>query len=545
MPDHSKDELQPFNPQDPDYRRKLWVRVVTPDRVWYYVFWKRIALALLALAVGSWLLLAAAAWTFVKYYRGYADVSYLDLALYPIRREEYKTGLGHYYLKKGREELEKQNWIEGYGFLQAGLARVPTDVTSRRLLAYLQVRLNRGDLAITTLIDGSELATADLDYLKLLFSILLEMQEDERLITLAKKLLPPSPDAILTHQYIALQYATAHFERGRYDEAERIVREWHLDEKSLEGVILIAKCDWERGYPDLAMVHLESEVPRYPKRDELYLALVHYHRELGHAAEARRYALLRNFNDPASPGPRIDVLHTYHSTDDKPAELRELKSYFADFSGDPRALQLLAGFAVDTVQPELAARIITLARERGHPLAPFLLARIQTLIAAQSYQAALDLVQETLRTETNPNEQTTSALNSLRCLALFGLKDNSRAELMLNAFLGQASLRASDALLLAKQLRLLGTISAARAVLERAVVVNRLDQGSLAELLRIDAETGNREKLAENLPKYLVMRKPSRALLEEILLRLDQPGDAPLRDQIREALARSSTAPAP
>jgi hypothetical protein len=67
----------------------------------------------------------------------------------------------------------------------------------------------------------------------------------------------------------------------------------------------------------------------------------------------------------------------------------------------------------------------------------------------------------------------------------------------------------------------------------------------LAELVRTDAESGNRAALADNLPGILRLRKPSRAILEEMLLHLDQPADAPLRDQIRTALTRASATPAP
>ena len=544
MIDHSKDDLQSFNPRDPAYRLKLWVRVVTPDTIWVHVFWRRIAGTIVLLAVTGWLAAAAGVWSFVRFQRGYTDVRYLDLAFYPWRRADYRTGLGEHYLRTGREALEKKNYREGYALLQAGLTRLPHDVAGRRLLASTQVRFGRADLALVTLADGATLAHVDLDYLKLLFALLLETHEDDRLIALAKKLLPPQPDTVLAHQFIALQAATAHFERGRYDEAERLVAEWGLG-NSLEGSILLAKCDWENGYPDLAMLRLESEIARFPKRDELYLHLVRYHRELGHAAEARRYALLRQFNDPASPGPRIDLLHTYHATDDKAAAQRELAAYLADFSADPQALVLLAWFAVDTIQPELAARLASLAHERSFPLNAFNLARVQSLLGAQKYQAALDLAVTAMREENEDNNQLASTLNGLRCLALYGLKEFARAELMLNSFLGQSNLRAGDALLLAKQLRLLGATASARAVLDRATVLDPLNQAALGELVRIDAEAGNRVKLAENLPKFLRLRKPSRAVLEETLLRLDQPADAPLRDQIRSALARASATPAP
>ena len=542
--DHSKDELLSFSPGHPDYRYKLWVRVVTPDSVWYHVFWRRIALALALLTLAGWLSAAAGVWAFVKLQRGYTDARYIDLVFYPWRQEDYRTGLGQHYLKTGRAALEKKNYREGYRLLQAGLTRVPNDVPGRRLLAYTQVHFGRADLALKTLAEGAELASADLDYLKLLFALLLETHEDERLIFLAKKLLPPEPDSVLTHQFIALQAATAHFERGRYDETERIVGEWRLG-NSLEGAILLAKCDWERGYTDLAMVRLEREIARFPKRDELYLHLVRYHRSLGHADEARRYALLRQFNNPASPGPRIDLLHTYRSTDDLAAAQRELTTFLADFSADPSALILLAWFAVDTVQPALTARLTSLAHERSYPLNAFNLARVQANLAAQHYQVALDLALTALREENEDTPHLASTLNALRCLALYGLKDFSRAELMLNSFLGHANLRASDAVFLAKQLLLAGATASARSVLDRASMLDPLNQAALGELVRLDASLGNRNKLAENLPKLLRLRKPSRAVLEETLLRLDRPADAPLRDQIRAALTRASATPAP
>jgi predicted negative regulator of RcsB-dependent stress response len=545
VPDHSKEELLAFNPKDPAHRRQLWVRVVTPDNVWYHIFWGRIALTLLLVAVAGWLTLAGAVWGFVRFQRGYTEASYSDLLLYPIRKEQYRQGLGHFYLKRAREEMEKRNWQEGYRLLQWGLARVPDDATSRRLLAYTQVQFGRTDLATNTLVEGAELPNADLDYFKLLFPLLLERQDDTRLIALAKKLLPATPDQELTHQYIALQLATAHFERGRYDEAERIVKKWDL-ERSLEASILIAKCDWERGYQDIAMLRLESEIKRFPKQDDLYLTLIRYLRELGRQDEARRYALLRHFNDPVSPGPRIDMLHTYHTTGDKAAEQREVEGYLKDFSQDPRALLLLASFAADTAQPELITRLISSAREHNFPLNPFLLTQAHAFFSSQKYQAALDVVLEALRTEPEAADPATLSLHAARCLALYGLKDLSRAELMLNAYIGRVDLRATrDALYLARQLRTLGGAPGARNLLERIMVVDPLNQAALTEIVRLDAESGDRGRLSATLPRLLQMRKPSRAVLEETLIRLDQPADGPLRDQIREAIARVSATPVP
>lgn len=542
--DLSKDDLQDFNPHDPLYRGKLWIRVVTPDRIYHHFFPRRIAFAVAVLAVAGWLATATGAWAFVKYQRGYTAVSFLDLAFYPLRAAHYRTGLGQHYLKLGREELEKKNYRTGYSLLIAGLARVPDDVVARRLVAFTQVRFGRADQAVKTLAEGTLLATADLDYLKLLFALLHEAQEDDRIIALAQSLLPPQPDNVLAHQFVALQAATAHYERGRYDEAERVITSWRLHD-SLEGEIILAKCDWERGFPELALRRLEGEVARFPKRDELYLQLVRFHRDLGHLDEARRYSLLRQLNDPAGPGPRIDLMRAYRASDDRAAENRELERYLTEFKSDPPSLLLLSWFAVDTIQPALAQRVRDLAHSRGFPVNAFNLSRVQAALAAQDYRSALAIADAALREEDEDNPNFAATLNGLRALACFGIKDTARAELLLGTFLSQTRLRAADALLLAKQLRLLGVPATARAVLDRAWVLDPLNQSALGELILIDAETGNREKLAENLPKFLRLRKPSRPILEETLLHLDQPADAPLRDQIRAAIARASATPAP
>ena len=544
MADYSKDDLAPFNPGDALYRGKLWVRVVAPTSVRWHFFWRRIAMALAALALVGWLALAGAAWTFVKYQRGYAEVSFADLAFYPVRSSHYRIGLGRHYLAQGRIELEKKNYLTGYQLLLAGLTRVPDDVTARRLVAFTQVRLGRSDLALKTLTDGASLATTDLDYLKLLFALLHEAHEDDRILALAGQLLPPTADAVLTHQFVALQAATAHFERGRYEAAERLLGEWRLTD-SLEGEILLARCDWERGLPDLALARLERELARFPKRDELYLHLVRFYRDLGRFPDARRFALLRQFNDPASPGARVDLLHNYFATGDRPAAARELDSFLAAFRADATALTLLAWLAVDTAQPALATTAHDLALAQSFPITAFNLARVQTAIAAQDYAAALKLADASAMEENEDNPNFLSTLNGLRAVAHFGLKDASRAALMLTAFLNQTKLRAGDALLLARELRPLGATAATREVLDRAVALDPLNESALAELIRLDTETGNHAALIENLPKFLRLRKPSRLVLQEALLRLVEPTDGPLREEVRAALGRVTASPTP
>ena len=537
--DLSKDDSH-FDPGAAEYRRRLWVRVAAPDHFYYHVYWRRIAAVAALVGVTAWLGLAGAVWGFVKYRRGHEGARYLDLVFYPVRRTEYQAGLGRHYLAAGRAAWEKQNYREGYALLLGGLARVPQDVPGRKYLATAEAQVGRLDRALKTLIAGLDHARDDPDFMKLLFGLLLEDQQDDRLIALAKDLLPAAADTVPAHQFIALQSATAHYHRGRTAETARLITAWRLD-RIVEGQVLLAQCDRQQGFHRVAVARLERAVARFPQRPEPYLELVRVNRDLGRLAEARRYAMLRQFLQPGSAGARIDLIHGYRSSGDTVAEQRELADFLRDFPADPNALVLLLWFAVDTAQPALADRVYALAQKQKLPASTFNLGRVQAHLAAKDYERTLALADAALREEQSAPETLASPLRAMRAVAHFGRGDPARGQIMLNAFLSNARVRASDALLLARQLKGLGFAEPARRVVERACEVDPLNEPALAELIRLDAETGNRAALAENLPKLFELRRHFRATLEETLRHLDEAADAPLRRQIEEALAQPAS----
>ena len=540
--DLSKEELAPFDPKDRLYRGVLWTRVVTPDGAFTHFFWGRIALVAAVLAVILWLALAWGVWTFVKHQRGYKEVSYIDLVFYPLRRDHYHAGMGRHQIAAGREAFEKQKFREGYDLINAGLSRVPDDLAARALLANADWRSGRTEYALRTLTAGVPFAANDLDYLKLLFGMLHEAREDERVIEIARDLLPARPDTVLAHLFTALQAATAHYTLGHPEAAKKLIAEWRL-ENAVEGQILLARCDWDRGLHDLVLQRLEQQIERFPKRDELYLELIRLNREVGRNEEARRFALLRQFNDPDSPGPRIDLLNLYRSSGDTTAGERELEDFFARFSTNSRALLLLQSFAVESIQPELVEKIYTLAQQNAFPLLAFHLARVQVALATRDSARALVVAEEALR-KAEAADPTTSLLRALRAVASFGTGDPGRGQTLLTAFLDERRLRAGDALLLARLLKEAGVPAQARRVLEQACQLDPRNQAALTELVRLDAENPDRTALTLSLPKLLALPKPPRTALEDTLRRLDQPTDEALRKQIRTALTGPAQPPA-
>ena len=546
--DLSKTEVQKaFDPGHRRHRLKLWVRLTSsnPPRVLYHVYWKRVAACLAGLAVAGWLAAATAAWGFVKYRRGYDSVRFVDIAFYPLRMQEYRTGLGRHLLALGRAEMAKERYREGYALLRAGLERVPGDLAARKEVALIQARFGMVAHALDTLAAGAETGRNDFDYLQLMFGLLLEAQEDDRAVALAAELLPAAPDGKLSHQFIALQAATAHCARGRYDAARRLIAAWKL-ESALEGQIVLATADWETGDRDGAIRRIEGQIERFPKRDELYLQLVRLTREAGRTADARRYALLRQFNQPDNPTPRIDLLQTYRATGDFAAERREIEAYLAAFGTSGPALLQLAGFAADTAQPDLADRIARFAADRKMPGEPFVVARVQAAIMALDYRTAAELAKPAAGTAAADASLAypRQLLNGLHAVALIGRGEASEGELLLTKFTDETRLRGNDAVLFAKRLQTLGATAAARRVLERACSLDPLHQLALTDLIRLDVAAGNRAGLLEHLPKLLRMRRPPRQLLEECLLRLDGAEDTALRALVKAAIEKAGSTPA-
>lgn len=532
--DFAKDDLQAFNPRAPAYRWRLIVRVAQPDRVRLHFFWRRIAAAVALAGAGCWLLATAAIWAFLVHGREWADAKYSDVVRYPWRVTALKQGLARHNLARGQIEFEKKNYRTGYALLVAGLARIPADLQARRTVAIIQARSGLVPRALDTLVQGVDYAP-DLDYLKLTFGWLLEARQFERVVALADKLLPSVADGKLLHRFVALQAASAHFECGRFNHAEQMLSRWGLGD-ALEGVVLLAQIDWETGLKTRALERLTAELARFSRRDELYLHLVRYHRELGNTAEARRIALLRQFNEPHGPGPRIDLLHTYHATGDRMAEEREVAAYLAEFARDQKAMSNLAWYAVDTQQDALLARVCAPSALTPEAREEFTLAKVQLALSSRRFHDAAEFSAPSAAAAGRVADGPVPLAVGLNAVANFACGDATKAGLAVKSFVSQDRVSARDALLLARELRLVGADADARVVLERASERDSFAQPVLEELVRLDARTKNQPGLLHFVPKVIALQKPSRDILAEALLAIDRVAQPALFSEVRQAL---------
>ncbi len=503
-----------------------------------HVFWRRVFALLVFALLASWMAGTALVWGTWRYRRGHDNIGYHQVLL-PWLWAEAKKNVARGHLDRGERDWHEGRHVQGLSHLRAGLQRVPEDLPRRKLLGTAYLGLGRVDLALQTLEAGAgDAIDQDPSYLALLFGLLFEVQDDQRALALARRLMPPRPDEKLPHLFVALQAATALHHSGAYDQAEELVAGWGLH-RAAEGQLLLAQGDWERGHAELAVRRLEQERVHFPASDDLRVRLIRFYRELGRTAEAQAVARERFELSPGSPGPRIDLLYVARDANRLDTLREETEAYLRDFAEDERALQLLSGFALDVGDPALAARILELARARDTAIEPFALALMQARLVAQDYAGALaaaDLGADASRKASVTDFR--SMFSGLRAVAHYALGDRPRGDLQLAAFLGGTRLRATEGLFLARQLLQVGADAAAARTLDQAAAQDIYNQAALSELVLLRARLRDLPELRRHLPRLLAMRKPARAVLEDALAALDPAQDRELIARVTDVLAR-------
>jgi hypothetical protein len=562
-------EAKIFDPNDRAHRFKLWVRLGTSEGAFYHFYWRRLAVFFATSLVAAWLLGAAAIWSLLRYQRGWEAAPYWQVAFMPVRMDTFRLSLGRFYAARGVAEIERKNYLGGRELLLAELRHARTDLTVRRTVATQLAQIfGLPQRAIDVLADGLPY-DPDLDYLVLTFGWMREARQLTRILEQARRMLPVVPDAKLTHQFIALQEAMVHFDYGRFAEAEQVIAAWGL-QNSLEGQIVLARCEWERGKEDAALQRLEREIGRFGKRDELYAELVRLNRRAGRYEPARRFALLRQFNDPRSAGPRLDLLQGYIDTNEQAAREREVASYLAMFGGDQVAVLMLARFAAQIGDEPLLERVMALAQEKGYRVDAVRMFQGLSAVLAGKYPRALEILlppERPARPAPAPaappagaatGTETTGAAESdtpapvvprpplwagLRAAALFGAGQRIEGDTELKQLTDRFPPLGWEGLLVAREVRRAGGAAAAVPLLRRICEIDSLNEDSRAELVRFELEAGDRAALATALDKVLAQARPPRALLEEVLLRLQPPGDDALIARLRTALQSSAANP--
>lgn len=474
--------------------------------------WRRLIASFTAVLLLGYLALATGAFLFVKYERGFANVAWLDLA-WPGRWSRYRVANGDHLIALAESQLTSGDGRTGFANLRAGVAKSPANRRGRLLLHDVLIASRRPDLAERVLIDGLPFLQFDAEYLRLLFGLLLNDQQDAQVRDIAGKILDQPDAPVGARQVAALAAASASYFRGNYDQSEALLEQEKLA-TSFDGRLLTAQVEWDRGYHDLALEELRALADEFPNSEPCLIQLGAWLRETGAHDEYRRLCLLRRIAHPDDFAPRVAFLYALHE-DGNAAELAgEIAAILHDFARNENALASLAEFAANTGDIALARRVYDHCRaQRLSWDAPaFLL--VESHIVARQYRAALDLARQLLDSNPTWAKRYYTLFNSLQAIAYFGLHDDASARLYLENFLGQTDLRADNLIAVAQRFVDVGAPDEARLTLEHAVQTDPRNQAALTRLVSLEVEQHDLARLPGDLLRLTAMRKPSAEVLQ-------------------------------
>lgn len=502
--------------------------------------WPRIAGLVLIFCGVAWAGLTTAAWAYLRFGRNILTIGYLD-TLSPHRWSQIRLKIGENYLEQAKLAVQNRDFARALQFYRAGLARSPANAEARLALAQIYVASRHPELAKSLLIDRIANFSGHHAYLDAALRFLLEFQYDQDLAATCDLLLAQPLDRP-TRALVALHASTVAHLRGNYDFAENLLRTHGIDQTP-EGALLLARIDWDRGYPDLALLRLSDLVRTGSATDQAYVLIGQIHRTRGQTREFELNATQRLAHSPLSFQPRLDFLHIHHDRGHPDDLAREIDSYFFHFAGDQTALLSLADFAANTGRPDLAERVEQHFAARSWPLeAPRLLTAEAHLVAGD-YPRSLELLAEAAR-HAEWGQRFGPILDSLQAVALFGLNRVDEARLHLGHLLTCPTLRAENLQAVATRLLAQGQVPHARQLLTRAVELDPLNQAALTELVRLEAGNRTFDTLPTHVRRLMQMRRPSREALALAArawgsdLNLFHPEQAALLAELDQALNR-------
>ncbi len=480
--------------------------------------WGRIIALMCFLFVGSWVSVAALLYFYFKYQHDFADVTFSNMITLPFRLDSHRVEMGTFHIEEGLAALERGDGRSAFNKLRVGILRAPSHLQGRTVLAEIyEFGWRRQDLAAEAMIDGLRFGgNEDVDFLRRTVGLLLRHQMDEKMQEIADRYIVPGRKGQQKafNQILAFGAARANHYRGNFDRAEAYLRDYELS-SAVEGVLLTAQINWDRGHRNTAINQLEDALRQFPNSEPIILQLSRYHREENNLDRARRYAILRSATNPLAVAPRVELLYIYKASGDDERAEREAIQILRQFREDEAAITSLANFAADTGNINLARRTYQLALENDYMNSAFALLLIEAHIVSKDYSGATQFADELVVENPAWLESRSSIFNSLRAVASFAVGREDLGQIYLQNFLNAEDVRVQTFLAVARRLENISRPHEAQRVLSTAYRRNPGNQSALTELISIEIALGNSTEVPHLLRRLLSMRRPSTSVIAE------------------------------
>ena len=446
---------------------------------------------------------------------------------------------GEYYVSVAKEALARQDYAEFSRYIGTGAQLSPANLEAQRLCADLFFAFQRPLDAYQLLEESLVFAKQDREYFRQYVQRCFMLDQDARLIATATKHLGDPAVAEDIRADLRLAAAQAHFLRGDFADAARLIKEHRLDQTA-DGYLLNCQLLWESGDRTGALAELDAALAVFPAGVRLLEMEARWLKESGELARAKDTLDLLAISQPGRPGPLIQSLYLLPGEADRPRREALLEKIIATFGNQEQPMLDLARFGNDTSDVALTARLAKLALERkfGNRVR-FDLVHVECLLNAGRARETILLVDALYKQAERDQRvaETRMAFDALRTIAYFADGQTEIGSINLQKLLQHRKVPPQVLVAASRKLIAARRYDEANEVLIQAHLQNETNQAILMQIVRLKLD---HPLISADLETYLrrlmLNRRPSPEVLRAALRRLGS--DTYLFSADRETLLR-------
>jgi Flp pilus assembly protein TadD len=446
---------------------------------------------------------------------------------------------GEYYVSVAKEALARQDYAEFSRYIGTGAQLSPANLEAQRLCADLFFAFQRPLDAYQLLEESLVFAKQDREYFRYYLQRCFMLDQDARLIATATKHLADPGVAAEIRADLRLAAAQAHFLRGDFADAARLIKEHRLDQTA-DGYLLNCQLLWESGDRKGALAELDAALTAFPAGVRLLEMKARWLKDSGEFRRAQDTLDLLAISQPGRPGPLIQSLYLSPGEEGRGRREALVEKIIAQFGNQEQPMLDLARFGNDTADVALTARLAKHAVERkfGNRVR-FDLVHVECLLNAGRARETILLV-DALYKQAERDQwvaETRIAFDALRTIAYFADGQTEIGSINLQKLLQHRKVPPQVLVAASRKLISARRYDEANDVLIQAHLQNETNQAVLMQIVQLKLD---HPRIAADLETYLrrlmLNRRPSPEVLRAALRRLGS--DTYLFSSDRETLLR-------
>ena len=446
---------------------------------------------------------------------------------------------GEYYVGVAKAALARQDYAEFARYIGTGAQLSPANLEAQRLCADLFFAFQRPLDAYQLLEESLVFAKQDREYFRQYVQRCFMLDQDARLIATATKHLADPELAAEIRADLRMAAAQAHFLRGDFADAARLIKEHRLDQTA-DGYLLNCQLLWESGDREGALAEIDAALALFPAGVRLLEMKARWLKESGDFARAKDTLDLLAISQPGRPGPLIQSLYLLPGEADRVRREALVEKIVATFGNQEQPMLDLARFGNDTADVALTARLAKLALERkfGNRVR-FDLVHVECLLNAGRARETILLV-DALYKQAERDQwvaETRMAFDALRTIAYFADGQTEIGSINLQKLLQHRKVPPQVLVAASRKLIAARRYDEANEVLIQAHLQNETNQAVLMQIVRLKLDhPAISADLETYLRRLMLNRRPSPEVLRAALRRLGS--DTYLFSADRETLLR-------